>query len=164
MPVFAHSYAHYFPKLLSYLGSLLFGIFYIQSISVCCNTFIAAIYGYIPHIFNGIYVINWGSNELWLMTLSPTAEDQFNTVPATGGLFIAIVGTFRSKTTCDVLEKLLHCNEGFVKIHRSKIDYFVTVTAMNFCKYCDDVMTFFYKKNKIKIIFFIAVIAESVKV
>ena len=25
----------------------------------------------------------------------------------TGGLFIAIVGTFRSKTTCDVLEKLI---------------------------------------------------------
>ena len=25
----------------------------------------------------------------------------------TGGLFITIVGTFRSKTTCDVLEKLI---------------------------------------------------------
>ena len=35
---------------------------------------------------------------------------------------------------------------------------------MNFWKYCDDAMTFFYKKNKMKKIFFSAVDADSGKI
>ena len=57
----------------------------------------------------------------------------------------------------------INCNDNFEKIHRSKIENFITVTAMIFFKYCDDAMTFFYKKSRSKY-FFIAVIKDSQKI
>ena len=62
-----------------------------------------------------------------------------------GGLVIAIVGTFHFKMRCDGLGNI-HCNDTFEKIHRSRIVNFIDVTAMNFRKYCDEAQTFFYKK------------------
>ena len=67
----------------------------------------------------------------------------------TGGLFITFVGTFRSKTNCYVLEKFIAMTvlRKFIAVFIKK-QYLVAV--MNFCKYCAEAMTFFYKRIKSK--------------